>query len=190
VLPGLAGVAAVDDEVAVELERNAAGEAYRVLEGGVAARPVAGVEVGEAVEHLVVSRRIVEQVGDAEVEAAARVNTSSRTEPAIGRDTASSLTWRSAKSMLTCIGPAGAHRVVAGEQALAERHLADELLEQVAQLLLGLRRLDPLAPGARVGRAQASAPETSSLGTPARSARRSISSRASWPRRGTVGSAR
>ena len=50
--------------------------------------------------------------------------------------------------------PAGSHRVVAGEEALAQRHLADEVLEQVAQLLLAARGADPLAPGAAVRRSQ------------------------------------
>ncbi len=67
----LGRVAAGRDNVAVEVKREAGERAHRALERGVATRVLTGVEVGEAIDRLIAMRRIVEQVSDAEVQAAA-----------------------------------------------------------------------------------------------------------------------
>jgi len=50
--------------------------------------------------------------------------------------------------------PARAHRIAVGEQPLAEGHPADEVLVQLAQLPLGLYRIETLAVALAVGRRQ------------------------------------
>ena len=98
-------LAVVAQQIAVECERNARRHADRVLERRVAARIVAGVEVGEAIEHVVVVGRIIEQMRDAEVHAAAAREhlVADRAVDRIGIRLR--LGVRSANAMLTCIGP-------------------------------------------------------------------------------------
>ena len=83
-----------------------------------------------------------------------RVNTSSRIEPVDRIRIRLRLRVALGEGDAHLHRPAGAHRVAAGEEALAQRHAADEVLEELAQLLLGPRRVDALAVAAAVGRAQ------------------------------------
>ena len=86
--------------------RRLAQRADRLLKGGVAACIVPGVEIGEAIQHRVVADRIVEQVGDAEIESTA---TGEHFAPYAVRERVRGRSWFSratgAKAMRTCIGP-------------------------------------------------------------------------------------
>ncbi|MNZ81045.1 hypothetical protein D3C78_997010 [compost metagenome] len=140
----------MDDQVAVQRQRNARGKAYRLLERGVAAGVPAGVEVGEAVQRPRVVGRIPKQVGDAEVHAAAP-----------GEDfLANGALDRIGVALRIGFGEGdahlhratGVHRVQAAEQFLAEGHHADEVVEDGAQLLLGAHREQALFVGFAGGR--------------------------------------
>src|SRR5690606_25381051 len=69
-LRGAGLAAAMDDQVTVERQVDARGQTERLLEGRVAAGVPTGVEVGETIQRTAVVRRIVQQMGDAEIHAA------------------------------------------------------------------------------------------------------------------------
>ena len=149
----LRGPGAVEaHQVAVEIERDARDFRKRLLECGVAARVVARVEIGEAVHEARVRSRIVEEVRGAEVEAAA-----SREHLVAPRGVGRRI-WIGARLGVRLgvghahlHGPSGAHRVAILEERVSERDAADEILEDVGELLLGSRRVDALLVAAPVG---------------------------------------
>ena len=61
----------VAQKVAVELERNAGRLRDAALERRIPARVLARVEVGEAIQQAIVGGRVIEQMGDSEVDTAA-----------------------------------------------------------------------------------------------------------------------
>ena len=68
---GIIGVAVMGQQRAVGEQGNARGNAGGALKSGVAACVLAGIEIREAVQVLVIRRAIVEQMRNAEIHAAA-----------------------------------------------------------------------------------------------------------------------
>jgi len=121
----------------------------RTLECRIAARIAPGVEVGKAIGDAVVGRRVIEKVRDPKyIAAAAREHlVADRALDRIGIR----FRVRLGEGDRDLHRPAGAHRVAVFEEALRERHAADEVLVDVAQLQLRLRGVEALAVGAAVG---------------------------------------
>ena len=140
---GHGGVGVVQ-QVAVGGELLAGGHGQGALEGGVAAGVVAGVVVREAILHLGVVDGVVQQVGDAEVQAAATGEDflPDAAGVAVGVGLALGVVFGIADGDLH--GAAGAHGVVLAEQALAEGHGVDEVLEGAAEVFFGAGTVDAL----------------------------------------------
>ena len=127
-------------QVAVEHEGSARQPAHRGLERRVAARVLAGVEVGEAVQRLRVRRLVAQQVRDAEVHSTAPREHFAADRPLDRKRIRVRRRVRLGEGDADLHRPAGAHRVVLREQSRAERNAGDEVLVDLAQLALGLRR--------------------------------------------------
>ena len=114
------------------------------MKGGIAAAVAAGVEVGEAINHLGVGRRIVEQDGAAEIKAAAPGEyfvAYIAGEP-VGIGAFPSVLFGKFDTDLH--RPGGVHRVGIGQHFLAERQLGDHVVEQRVELLFGFQGVDTL----------------------------------------------
>ena len=147
---GLAGLAAaVNDQVAVEGQLDATGTANCGLKRGVATGVPAGIEVGEAVQRFAIAGRVVEQVGDTEIHATATREdfVADRTFPFIGVGPPAVLGKGDADLHRTT----GLDRIERAEQLLAERHDAEEVIEDRTQLLFGAHGRETLAIGLAVG---------------------------------------
>ncbi|MCY1527548.1 hypothetical protein D9M68_626170 [compost metagenome] len=149
-LRGASLARSVDDQVAIQRQGNARGQAHGALEGRIPAGVPAGVEVGEAIQGLRVAGRIAQQVGDAEIHAAA----SSEDFLANGTVHRVGVILRIGfrESDADLHRPAGMHRVEVAEEFPPQRHHVDEIVEDRAQFLLGTRGIEPLAVGLARGR--------------------------------------
>src|SRR5688572_231325 len=151
---GLARVTAVfAQQIAIDRETRLAQGTQRVLKSRVAAGVVSRVEIREAVQHRVVADGIVEQMSDAEVESTTAGEYFAppiRERVRISRG----LHMRLRERNTHLHRPTGPHGIEIGEEPPAERHRADEVLEDIAQGSFGPGLPQSLGVTAPVGRAR------------------------------------
>ncbi len=134
-------------QVAVEYQRHAGGSAHRGLERGISAGIPSGIEIGIAIQVPVVGVPIVQQVGNAEVQSAASGENLVADAAVSGMGVGSSAHVPLGEVDAHLHGAARAHRVGATQQALAQRHFADEVLVQFTEFALGTHRIQSLGVG-------------------------------------------
>ena len=136
-------------QVAVQGERHPGRDADGALECRIPAGVPAGVVVGEAMHLACVGRLVSQQVGDAEIQAAATGEYFVADAALDGIRIVRCVRFRKRNAHLH--RPAGLHRVVVGEQPSAQRDAADQVLVDVAEVALRAYRAQPLGVAAPVG---------------------------------------
>ena len=151
--PGLAGrlPVIVAYEIAIEIERYPGHLGYGVLECRVAAGILPRVEVREAIKWPCVGGRVIEEMGDSEIHATAAgghlVANRSRKRIGVRLGRGEGLGELNADlHRADC-----AHRIAIGKQRFAERHPADEILIDLAQLQFRFHGVQPFAIALAVG---------------------------------------
>ncbi|MNH07735.1 hypothetical protein D3C79_671320 [compost metagenome] len=138
------------DQVAVQRQRHPRGLAQRRLERGIAAGVPTGVEIGKAVELTRVMGGVTQQVRYAEIQATPSREHFLANGAVMGVGIILGMLLGEIDADLH--RPAGVHRVEPTEQALAQRHAGDDLVEQRAQLLLAAHLAQALLVGLPVAR--------------------------------------
>src|SRR6185437_3330081 len=133
-------------------QRPPGGYACGLLERGISARVLARVVVGESIEVTIVGSLIIEQMGDAEVDAGAAseelvAQVTPRVVVGIRLDGFEPVR----EGDVDLHGAARADGIPACEELPAERYPAGEILVDIAELLLGSRGPDACAIGSPVG---------------------------------------
>ncbi|MNE54073.1 hypothetical protein D3C80_1488320 [compost metagenome] len=139
----------VANQITIQRQRNSRSTAHRVLKRGIATGVPTGVEIGEAIQRLLIADRVTEQMGDAEIHAATpgehfmadrAIHRVGITLGLLLGEINADLHW-----------PTGVHRVKAAEQGFAHGHHADEVIENRAQLLFTARRIEAIVVGFAAG---------------------------------------
>ncbi len=140
---GLAGqIGVVADEIPVQGQGLATHPAYRRLEGRIAARVPARIEVGEAIEGIRVVGGIAEDVFGAKPDAAPTSEHLVANGLLHGIGVATGVGFGKGDAHLH--GTAGAHRVEVAKELLAHGDAAYHVFEDLAHLPLGAKLVDTL----------------------------------------------